>query len=233
MTQKIFPRVYRAYFEYLYARHKDPWDYETDPYERDKYARTLEALGGRRFTRALDVGCSIGVLTALLAHSCDDLVAIDASALAIRRARRRLAPFSHVDVRRGSLPEDIPAGPFDLVVCSEVLYYFDEELLSATLEGLKRELAPGGVLLAVHGRFESKTCPLTGDEVHDHLKANIGLEHDIEANGPRFRLDLFRSPTAPGESRAAVEAGACSIIDRLLNTVLLGPPVRAEPDGSP
>lgn len=205
MTQKIFPRVYRAYFEYLYACRKDPWDYQTDPYEENKYALTMEALGGRRFARALDAGCSIGVFTALLAPSCDDLVAIDASALATRRARRRLASFPHVDVRRGSLPEDLPAGPFDLIVCSEVLYYFDETLLSATLEAMTRELAPGGILLAVHGRFESKTCPLTGDEVHDHLEANMGLDHVTESTERRFRLNLFHKPIVRGESRAAVE----------------------------
>lgn len=197
MAQRIIPRVYRGYFEYLYARKQDPWDYETRSYEITKYERTLEALEGRRFARALEVGCSIGVFTELLATRCEELVAVDASALAVRRARRRLAGHPHVRVRRCTLPEQMPGGRFDLVVCSEVLYYWNRELLREALRAMEEALAPGGVLLAVHGRFESHTCPLTGDEVHDLLHGHSTLRNALSVREHKYRLDRFERPSRP------------------------------------
>ena len=52
-----------AYFEGVYANSADPWNFETSEYEAAKYADTLACLPRERFTSALEVGCSIGVLT--------------------------------------------------------------------------------------------------------------------------------------------------------------------------
>ena len=38
------------------------------------------------------------------------------------------------------LPDEVPAGPFDLVVFSEVLYYLDAADLARTLVTLERQL---------------------------------------------------------------------------------------------
>lgn len=40
-----------SYFEDLYGARDDPWDFETSPYERDKYAATLGALPRARLAR--------------------------------------------------------------------------------------------------------------------------------------------------------------------------------------
>ena len=48
-------------------------------YERRKRALTLAALPQERYRSALEVGCSIGTLTADLAPRCDNLLAVDAS----------------------------------------------------------------------------------------------------------------------------------------------------------
>ncbi len=61
----------RSYFETLYSQSVDPWDFRTSPYEQRKYAATLDILSRPRYARALEVGCSIGVLTRLLAGRCD------------------------------------------------------------------------------------------------------------------------------------------------------------------
>jgi hypothetical protein len=52
-----------AYFDALYARDPDPWRFATSDYERAKYRATLAALPGPLLGAALEVGCSIGVLT--------------------------------------------------------------------------------------------------------------------------------------------------------------------------
>lgn len=191
MSERLGPE----YFEELYARNRDPWGFETSEYERGKYGRTLEALGGRRFRRALEAGASIGVFTEMLADRCDELMAVDVSEKAVAVARERLAGREHVRVERRSLPEEMPDGPFDLIVASEVLYYFPREEMLATLREFEGELAPGGILLAVHWRRETKTYPLQGDEVHELLIENTRLANTSTILEPDYRLDLFEDRT--------------------------------------
>jgi predicted TPR repeat methyltransferase len=184
-------RLGREYFERLYAQSYDPWNFETSEYERKKYERTLEALGGRRFERALEAGASIGVFTEMLAARCDELLAVDVSERAVAEARKRLSGREHVRVERRTLPEEMPRGPFDLIVASEVLYYFTRQEMLAVLGTFERELAPGGTLLAVHWRRETRTYPLQGDEVHELLGEHTRLQNTKTIAEQDYRLDLF------------------------------------------
>lgn len=184
-------RLGREYFEELYAGSEDPWSFETSEYERNKYERTISVLGGRRFHRALEAGASIGVFTRMLADRCDELLAVDVSERAVAAASERLSGQGHVRVERRTLPEEMPAGPFDLIVASEVLYYFPGEEMLAVLRGFERELAPGGALLAVHWRRETKTYPLQGDQVHELLAQNTRLQNKVTIIEPDYRLDLY------------------------------------------
>jgi len=148
-------------------------------------------LGERTFRRALEAGASIGVFTEMLSNRCDELLAVDVSERAVTAARRRLSGRGHVTVERRTLPEEMPDGPFDLIVASEVLYYFPREEMLTVLRGFERELARGGVLLAVHWRRETETYPLQGDEVHDLLVEHTRLLNRETIIEPDYRLDLF------------------------------------------
>ena len=138
-------RLPGAYFDELYALDPDPWKFESSAYERGKYQATLAALGDprRRFARAFEAGCSIGVFTALLAPRCDDLLAVDVSLPAVERARRRLAGRHNVRIDQRALPEELPEGAFDLVLFSEILYYWSAELLERSLEPSSGHGRPG------------------------------------------------------------------------------------------
>jgi SAM-dependent methyltransferase len=184
-------RLGREYFDKLYARSRDPWSFETSEYERNKYEQTLSVLAGRRYQYALEAGCSIGVFTAMLAPLCDELLAVDVSEKAIAVAKERLADLPNVRVELRTLPEETPQGPFDLVVASEVLYYWPEEVMLSALRCFEEVLAPGGSLLAVHWRKETKTYPLQGDEVHDLLLEHTRLANTTTIVEPEYRLDLF------------------------------------------
>ena len=186
-------RLGREYFEGLYAESEDPWNFEASEYEQNKYARTLAVLGERRFQRGLEAGASIGVFTELLADRCEELLAVDVSERAVAVARRRLSGREHVRVERRTLPEEMPDGPFDLIVASEVLYYFPREEMLAVLQAFERELAPGGLLLAVHWRRETQTYPLQGDEVHELLVEHTRLQNTETIVEPDYRLDLFEN----------------------------------------
>ena len=184
-------RLGREYFEGLYAESDDPWNFEASEYEQNKYAGTLAVLGERTFQRALEAGASIGVFTEMLSDRCDELLAVDVSERAVAAARRRLSGRRHVRIERRTLPEEMPDGPFDLIVASEVVYYFPREELLTVLRGFERELAQGGILLAVHWRRKTETYPLQGDEVHNLLVEHTRLLNTETIIEPDYRLDLF------------------------------------------
>ena len=181
----------RESFEARYAANPDPWDFETSAYEHQKYGRTLAALGDRRYGRAFEAGCSIGVFTAMLAERCDELLAVDIAQAAVDSASERLAAFDHVRVERRTLPGAWPAGPFDLVVCSELLYYCDRVTLEDALGVIAESVAPGGRLVAVHYRPPSSIDPLTGDVVHALLRERLALGHVASEVNDQFRIDVF------------------------------------------
>jgi predicted TPR repeat methyltransferase len=186
-------RLDSEYFEKLYANSRDPWDFETSEYESKKYERTLSVLARRQvsYHRALEIGCSIGVFTAMLAPLCDELLAVDVSERAVAASRERLASLPHVRVELRRLPEETPEGPFDLVVASEVLYYWPQDVMLTALRRLEEILSPSGALLAVHWRKETKTYPLQGDEVHELLLEHTRLTNTTTIIEPEYRLDFF------------------------------------------
>jgi cyclopropane fatty-acyl-phospholipid synthase-like methyltransferase len=181
------------YFETLYREKADPWAFATSPYEQEKYARTLAALGETPVESALEVGCSIGVLTEQLARRCRRLVATDVSATALDAARRRCAKRPNVEFRLLQTPMDNLVGRFDLIVLSEVVYYWDTDDLQAFAEKLAEGLAIGGRLLLVHWLGETD-YPRSGDEavtaLFSHLPWPVVVDEAFRTSD--YRLDLWR-----------------------------------------
>ncbi|WP_411701383.1 bifunctional PIG-L family deacetylase/class I SAM-dependent methyltransferase, partial [Conyzicola sp.] len=87
-----------AYFDDLYGRHDDPWGFTDRWYEERKRAVTLASLPEQHYGSALEVGCSIGVLTSELAGRCSALLAVDVSRAAVEAARARVADEPAVSV---------------------------------------------------------------------------------------------------------------------------------------
>ena len=80
-----------GYFDAVYAASDDPWSFETSAYEADEVPRPRSTpWATRTFERALEIGCSIGVFTALLAPRCAELLALDVSEAALAQAERAL-----------------------------------------------------------------------------------------------------------------------------------------------
>ncbi len=184
--------VGRDHFERLYAERPDPWNYASSGYERAKYAATLASLPQARYARALDVGCSIGVLTEGLARRCDDLLAIEPVEAALAQAMARNAGHPNVRFARMMVPGEWPTGPFDLIVISEVLDYLGEADLSALALRLEASLAPAGDLVLVHWVAKKGARPRAGEatDVLAGLLAKVVSPAYAERNGD-YRLDLL------------------------------------------
>jgi SAM-dependent methyltransferase len=181
------------HFERLAGESADPWDYETSAYEQAKYRRTLAALP-KRTGRTLELGCSVGVFTAMLAPRCESLLAVDFSPTALDHARRRLDGVAHVELEQRLLPEQTPAGPFETIVCAEILYYWSPALVREGLRRLEPALAPGGTLLAVHWRGPDPRRELNGEDVHRILREESRLRWRGGAQAPGYLLDRWVAP---------------------------------------
>jgi len=164
-----------AFFDEKYAGDADPWAFATSPYEQGRYADLCRALGAARYERAFEPGCSVGALTTMLAPRCGSLLAMDISPHAVAQARRRCAGRRNVELVVGRLPEDLPDGPFDLIVFSEIGYYFAEDALRTLLARLVRELDTGGTLAATHWTGTSVDHVQSGPRVHAQIDGTDGL----------------------------------------------------------
>ena len=177
------------YFERLYAADADPWGFASRWYEQRKYALTLAALPDPTYERGAEIGSSIGLLTTALAARCRELVAVEASAAALELARARVP--ANVELRRGSVPKDWPAGRYDLVVLSEVGYYLDRADLRRLLDLVARDAVPGATILACHWRHPAPDYPLTGDQVHEEINSRWPRISRIEEED--FLLDVLQA----------------------------------------
>lgn len=186
-------RVDLEAFERTYRATGDPWGFTSSPYETRKYELTVASLPGRRYDRCFEPGCSIGALTERLADVAADVIALDASATAADAARKRVRDRPHVSVGVGSIPELWPEGTFDLIVFSEIGYYWDEPELAAITWRARLCLRPDGHFVGVHWLGRSPDHLLHGSAVHRVLASVLG-EAVVRHHEPAFMLEVWQQP---------------------------------------
>jgi protein-L-isoaspartate O-methyltransferase len=184
------------FFEDLYKENPDPWQFETSEYEAQKYAATLDALPHTLYQSGFEIGGSIGILTKKLARRCQSLLSVDVSKIAQDQARQRCQTFSNINFQMMSVPQEFPNGYFDLIILSEVGYYWSWEDLSKAQTLILEHLQSQGHLLLVHWIVDAKELPLTGAEVHDSFLRLVPhqLNHLQSLSEEKYRLDLFEKP---------------------------------------
>jgi SAM-dependent methyltransferase len=181
----------RAYFEELYRRKDDPWSFESRWYEARKRAMTLALLPRRNYGRALELGCSTGLVTTELAARAETVVAIDISQTAVDVASTRLAAHQNVRVVRADLRDGLPAGPFDLILISEVAYYLSRDEVIALAHHVRERLAPEGDVVLCHWRWPVTDYPLGGDDVHALLGEQLALTRLGRVEEQDVLLEVF------------------------------------------
>ncbi len=152
IERELISQKARSFFEELWKQ-GDPWDIESSEFERRRCDRLLELLSGRRYAKALDIGCAAGIFTRLLAQRADQVIAVDVSPTAIELAKATWNGPPTTEFRVANIIDcDTRAeGPWDLVVMSDMVYFlgwlypfFDIGWLAMELFGATRV---GGQLL--------------------------------------------------------------------------------------
>ncbi len=185
------PSLDEAYFERVYAETSDPWDFATSSYENQKYAATIEALATARFARAFEIGCSIGVLTALLAARCDRLLSVDINARALQAARERCRSMTNVHFELMTFPRETPSESFDLIVISEVAYYWSDADLANAIDVCARQAA-GGTVELCHYLPKVDDYVRDGDAVHQAFLADSRFTPIQARRAEKYRIDVLR-----------------------------------------
>ena len=181
------------FFEALYQQNSDPWQFETSEYEAQKYTATLAALPHPLYQSGFEIGGSIGILTEQLAHRCRSLLSVDVSTIAQSQAIKRCAHLTNIDFQMMSVPQEFPDKSFDLIVLSEVGYYWCREDLEKAQNLMLDRLKPQGHLLLVHWIVDARVLPLTGNQVHDTFLELVPtrLKQLKSLSTTEYRLDLF------------------------------------------
>jgi peptidoglycan/xylan/chitin deacetylase (PgdA/CDA1 family)/SAM-dependent methyltransferase len=204
----------REHFNSVFAK-CDPWNFASS-YEQTKYQHTLELMPDSPVTNAIELGCAEGMFTEMLAARVDCLLAVDISDVALERARTRCANNDNVSFAQHDISEGMIGANYDLVICSEILYYLRD---GAAIERFSRQVCnsmkPGGHLLMTHPNMVSDDKSATGFDFNEFGAKGIAtifssctvLEFLRELRTELYRVQLFRrafaesSPEIP-EARA-------------------------------
>lgn len=184
----------------------DPWNYGGSQYERQKYEDTLELIPEIAGGTGLELACAEGHFTTRLAARVGRLLATDISATALERARARAEGAGNVDFRQLDFMRQPIPGAYDLIVCSEVLYYAGDRL-RAVAAAIAERLKPGGLLVMAHADQIADEPDKTGFDwghsygartIGDVFSAVDGLTLEREIRRPLYRVQAFRKATATG-----------------------------------
>jgi trans-aconitate methyltransferase len=178
-------------FEARYVGGRDPWAFAKDAYELGRYRTILASLQRSGYETVYEPGCSVGVLTRQLASIAKRVIATDFAPSAVEQAQRRCADQVNVEIVCADVAAFVPAAPLDLVVFSEIGYYFFPGDLSRLASRLMQCLVSGGEFIAVHWLGTSKDHLLHADQVHEVLRESFTVSLRRADWYPGFRLDSW------------------------------------------
>jgi trans-aconitate methyltransferase len=195
-----------AIFDEIFRQSADPWGYTTRFYETSKFRATIRALPKVQFKNAFEIACAIGVLTEKLAPKCDRLLSVDYAEVGLVEARKRCSHLPQVRFEQMQIPQQFPTEKFDLILFSEVGFFFTMPDLLETKQKIIDALLPGGYLLMVHfASIATDYFILDGETVHNTFIENSAssLKHlgdprkkffmlDLLGYHKRYRMDLFQ-----------------------------------------
>lgn len=201
----------------------------------------LSMLSGRM----LDIGCGVGFALEYLSGPTFDFVTfgVDASDLAIEKAKQRLAKFPGSVQRLMALEDqNLPFEDdfFSLITCFDVLEHLDEHDIDLTLDEIQRVVRKGGVILLSVSNRTSGVDDKFGDNLHRTVKSvdwwidKFSPDH-AQYDGHRQQLTMWKHIrlTTPRPARTQASANANLKNHPKENRVVLNSESNQELDGHP
>ncbi len=163
------------------------------------------AAPGRRFARALDLGCGTGLMGVALRDRAGRIDGVDLSPAMVELARATGAYADLAAVPLAAALAASPAGAYDLVVAADVLVYLGD--LAPTFAGAGRALRPGGLLaFTVQSPAEGEGFALGPDMRFSHAPAYV--EGALRAAGLGC---LLLEPTSTRREKGIAVAGLVAV----------------------
>jgi peptidoglycan/xylan/chitin deacetylase (PgdA/CDA1 family)/SAM-dependent methyltransferase len=191
----------KEHFEQLFSEHPDPWSY-TNRYEQIKYRQTLDLIPDGRIQDALELACAEGHFTIQLAPRVKRLLATDISQTALDRCRQRCTNFDNVSFQCLDFLREPIVGRFDLILCSEVLYFAcGRHQLAHVVDKIANALKAGGYLIMTHSNVLIDDPAGTGFNwdhafgakfIGETFASSPKLEFLHELETPLYRIQLFQ-----------------------------------------
>ncbi len=112
----------------------------------DFQERMADATAGLTVTRVLELGTGTGETArrVLARHSTARLIGIDVSAKMLARARETLPSARIIDLLVQGIQDDLPEGPFDLVISALTVHHLDGPAKADLFSRVAGVLRPGG-----------------------------------------------------------------------------------------
>ena len=154
----------------------DPWGYEQLWYERRRRQLIAALLPQPDLGYVLEIGCSIGLISQLLAPRAQQLYAVDMSQTAVQLARQRLQTLEHTQVLHGNVLDLWPEQALDTVLLCDVGYYWRQSDLQTLGQRLRTQLSDDGFVLLAHWRHPFEAVVTPTQQVHDTVIAHSQLQ---------------------------------------------------------
>jgi ubiquinone/menaquinone biosynthesis C-methylase UbiE len=139
-------------------------------------ARALCGIGITRASRALEIGCSFGQMTSLLAQDFDSLTAVDIAPATLELAEKRLKRYAITNVTfvldDAEKLDKLPDAAFDVIFSFSTIRYCPDP--NQAVKAMYKKLRSGGVAIV---DFPNKYCAW-----HMIIKNMLGMKKHVHDN---------------------------------------------------
>ncbi len=203
--------------EALFDGYAADFDRHLDELEYSAPELLLGGLVGRRYARALDLGCGTGLVGRVVRPLVDRLEGLDVSAAMLERAR---ATGAYDGLHQAELLAHLQqqaAGSVDLVLAADVFIYVG--VLDAVFAAVRRVLAPGGVFaFSIEEAPSGIDFELRATARYAHSERHLGelaARHGLVAHAREARATLRLEQRQPVAGLVMWLAPAPGHFDRL------------------
>lgn len=169
----------------------DPWGYESHWYEARRRQLIAAMLPSQQLGDILELGCSTGLITELLAPRSQHVLALELSYPAVERAQQRLQPFPHVRIQHADVRTDWPAQRFDGFLLCDLGYYLEQPHLEGLAQRIRDSAKAHSFVLAAHWRHAFAQVVTATDQVHKTMAAGTGMLLQAHYEDKDLLIDLW------------------------------------------